>query len=70
VAAPFVEGRLLNRKLLVRIATACAHCGRALDLDIDSELNWKVRQRGAQPLVFEPDIDWSTFRQTSIIHDY
>lgn len=70
MAAPFVEGRLLHRKLLVRIATSCAHCGLALDLDIDSELNFRVRQRDAQPLVFEPHIDWSRFRQPSIIHDY
>ena len=37
---------------------------------MDSELNARVRERDAEPLLFEPDIDWKTFKAASIIKDY
>jgi len=70
VAAPFVEGQLRKKRLAVEIETACAHCGRALHLTIGSDLRRKVAERGAQPLVFSPTVDWSRFRKPVIIHDY
>lgn len=60
----------MNRKLAARIETSCAHCGRKLDLEVENDLNWSVRQRDASPLLFEPKIDWSRFRAANIIHDY
>lgn len=70
MAAPFVEGQLRKKKLVVEIETACGHCGRAMQFTIGSDLRWKVRERGAHPLVFSPTIDWSRFRKPVIIHDY
>jgi hypothetical protein len=37
---------------------------------VDSELNAWVRERDAEPLLFEPDIDWKTFKGTNILKDY
>jgi hypothetical protein len=37
---------------------------------VDDELRWRVRSSGASPLLFEPDVDWSTFRGQNIIDDY
>jgi hypothetical protein len=65
-----VQGRLRNEKLSVKIDSECAHCGQKLHLTFDSELAWSVEESDADPLVFEPDIDWRHFKGANIIHDY
>jgi len=54
----------------VEIKTTCAHCGEAIKLVVDSELNYRIEQGGSSPLVFEPDIDWSEFKDPTIIDGY
>ncbi len=41
-----------------------------MTIEVDEQLRFRVQSRGAAPLIFEPDMNWSTFRGTSIIHDY
>jgi hypothetical protein len=65
-----VQGQLRNEQLLVAIETECVHCGQALHLTIDSDLQWSIQERDADPLVFEPDVDWAHFTGQNIIHDY
>lgn len=48
----------------------CHHCSRRLAVDVDEHLRFQVVSSGASPLIFEPDIDWGTFRGANIIHDY
>lgn len=67
---PFVQGRLRDEQLSVEIETKCAHCNQGLHLTLDSELHWSVREHDANPLVFEPDVDWQHFEGPNIIHDY
>jgi hypothetical protein len=67
---PFVEGRLRGEKLSAEIESACAHCGKPLHISVDSELNSQVREEEAEPLLFEPDVDWKTFKGANIINDY
>jgi len=69
-ATPFVEGRLRGERLSAELTTECGHCGQALHISIDSELNWQIRERYADPLLFEPEIDWATFKGANIINDY
>jgi alkylmercury lyase-like protein len=69
-AMPLVEGRLRGEKLSIELESECAHCGKALHISIDSELNSQVRERDAEPLLFEPDVDWDTFKGANIIIDY
>jgi len=64
-----VEGRLWGKPLSVEIETECAHCGRALHLTLSRELEYSVREKDADPLVFSPDIDWERFRAPNIIED-
>jgi hypothetical protein len=52
------------------VASECHHCSRPLALEVDEQLRSRVMSRGASPLIFEPEIDWSTFRGPNIIHDY
>ncbi len=70
MAAPFVQGQLRKEYLSVDIETECGHCGRAMHLTVDSELKFTVRDPGAELLVFEPEVDWTTFNEPSIINAY
>ena len=70
MATPFVQGRLRDEWLEVRVVTECWQTGRELHLVIDSELRTRVLSPGADPYLFEPHIDWSAFSAPSIIHDY
>jgi len=70
VAAPFVEGRLWDRKLEVEVSTRCAQSGREMQIHLDDDLRWSVRESEASPLLFEPEIDWSLFREPTIVHAY
>lgn len=65
-----MQGHLRNEQLSVEIETACAHCGLPLHLTLDNNLNWRLAESSAQPLVFEPDVDWLHFTGANIIADY
>jgi hypothetical protein len=39
-------------------------------LTVGSDLKYRVVERGAKPLLFEPEIDWAKFSEPNIIHAY
>jgi hypothetical protein len=61
---------LRKEPIAVEITTTCAHCGEKMRLVVDSDLNYRIEQGGSSPLVFEPDIDWSQFKDPNIIDGY
>jgi hypothetical protein len=65
-----VQGQLRRHYIEVEIETVCAHCHRPLNFRLDSELRYQVASEGAEPLLFEPSIDWATFTAPNIIHAY
>ncbi len=65
-----MQGRLQNKFLKAEIQSECGHCGRRIDLSVDSELHWDSSNSEGGPLIFEPDIDWSKFTASSIVNDY
>jgi hypothetical protein len=65
-----VQGRLRKEIVEIKITTACAHCGRGLNIHLDSDMNARVEESGAAPLYFEPQIDWRTFTERTIIDAY
>jgi hypothetical protein len=65
-----VQGRLWNEYLSIEISTVCGHCGRPMEMVIDSNLDYQVKNEGATPLIFGPSIDWATFSEPNIIHAY
>jgi hypothetical protein len=67
---PFVQGQIRNESLTVTIETQCAHCAQPIHLTIDSELNYRVHETGAAPLVFEPQVNWATLNAPNIIDAY
>ena len=64
---PFVQGQLRNEPLSFILQTECAHCGKSIHIEIDSELNYSVSDMDAQPLIFVPMVDFSTLEDPSII---
>jgi hypothetical protein len=62
-----VQGQLRNEALTFTIQTACAHCGKEIRIQMDSELNYSVLNPDAKPLVFVPLVDFSTLEDPSII---
>ncbi len=70
MALPFVQGRLRKEALSVAITTECAHSGEPIRLEIDSELNFRVVEEGARPLVFVPLLDLAKLEVPSIIDGF
>ncbi len=69
-ATPFVQGRLRNEAMSVRIKSSCAHCGKSIELTVDSDLNCTVHDPDARPLVFVPDVDLLSLHEESIINAF
>ncbi len=70
MATPFVQGCLRAEPLTVEIQTACAHCGQPIQIAVDGDMRYRVQTPDAEPLIFEPDLDWATFAEPNIIHAY
>ena len=62
-----MQGQLRGEPLTVVVTTKCAHCGQPVHLEIDSELNYRVMEDGADPLVFVPLVDFGELEEPSII---
>ena len=41
-----------------------------MQLEVDNRGGYRIEGDAAEPLVFEPRIDWDTFEGKNIIHDY
>jgi hypothetical protein len=67
LATPFVQGQLRKEKLSFVIETECAHCHAPLHIEIDSDLNYRVVEPGAAPLIFVPMVDFDRLEDPSII---
>jgi len=65
-----VQGRLRNEKLTFSIETQCGHCGEPLHLEIDSDLNYRVLEEGADPLVYAPLLEVAKLEDPSIIDGF
>ena len=53
-----------------QIETECAHCGKPIHIQIDSDLSYKVLETGADPLVFVPNVNFATLKDPSIIDGF
>jgi len=67
---PFVQGYLRNEPVTVTFRTACTHCARSLEIEVDSTLAYQVNVDGTPPLVFVPLVNFATLKARSIIDDF
>ncbi len=65
-----MQGQLRKKALSVAITTKCAHCDEPIHLEIDSDLNFRVVEEGAKPVVFVPLLDFSKLEDPSIIDGF
>lgn len=70
MATPFVQGRLRNQILRVDIRSKCEHCDEPIHFNLDSQMRYVIHTAGAEPLVFQPHINWDEFSEPNIIHAY
>jgi len=69
-AAAYTLGNLRRRPLRVEIRSVCGQSGRPLRLTVASDLSWRPKTHGANPLLFVPSVNWETFRGPNIIDQY
>jgi uncharacterized metal-binding protein YceD (DUF177 family) len=62
-----VQGQLRKEHLAFTITTECAHCHRPLHIEIDTELNYRVVEADAEPLVYAPMVNFGELDDPSII---
>ena len=67
---PFVQGHLREETLSFTIETECGHCHEPIQIEIDSELNYRVMEKGAEPLVYVPMVDLQKLEEPSIIDSF
>jgi len=65
-----VQGQLRREKLSFLIETECAHCGKPIRIEMDSDLNYKVLEPDADPLMFVPTVDFAKLKDPSIIDGF
>jgi hypothetical protein len=65
-----VQGRLRKEYLSVVIETECKHCGQAMRIGVDSDMQISTHDDRNKPWVFMPDVEWSSFTERTIIDAY
>lgn len=62
-----MQGHLLEKHLSCTIDTECAHCRRPIQIELDSDLTYRVAGEEAAPLVHVPLVDVHALDEPSII---
>ena len=65
-----MQGRLRNEHLTFSITTECGHCRKPIHLEMDSDLNCRVLEEDAEPLVFVPVPGVEKIKDKSIIDGF
>jgi hypothetical protein len=65
-----VQGRLRGESLSVAVKTECAHCSKQINLEIDNDLNYSIKEEGADPIVFVPNVDILALDEPNIIDSF
>ena len=62
-----MQGQLREKSLSVVVKTECAHCARAIIVEFDQELNYKITEGPENLLAFFPFVDFDKITDPSII---
>jgi len=69
-ATPFVQGRLRQEPVRIRVETVCAHCGETMQFEIDKEMNYSGPEDKPSPIIFVPEVDLTRLKQPHIIEAF
>ena len=67
---PFVQGQLREESLSFVIETECGHCHQPIHIEMDSDLEYRVVEEGAEPLIHVPLVDLQKLDEPSIIDGF
>ena len=67
---PFVQGHLRGEPLSFVIETECGHCQSPIRIEMSSELEYRVLEGDADPLVYVPQVDLGKLGAPSIIDGF
>ena len=65
-----MQGQLLNRNLSCTIETRCAVSGRTIEIEIESDLSYRLRSSTKSPMLVIPLIDLGALDAPSIVDDF
>ena len=65
-----MQGRLREESLSVLVRTECAHCSGPMEIEIDSDLIYEVKEEGCEPVVFVPEVNLFELEEDSIIDSF
>ena len=65
-----MQGHLREESLSVLLKTECAHCSQPMEIEIDSDLNYEVKEEGCEPVVFVPEVNLFALEEDSIIDSF
>jgi hypothetical protein len=65
-----VQGQLRSEHLSFIIETECGHCHQPLQIEIDSQLKYRVLESEAEPLVYVPMVNLQQLDEPSIIDSF
>jgi hypothetical protein len=57
LAVPFVQGHLRGEPVACAVETECGHCHQPLHIELNSELEYRVEESSADPMVYSPLLD-------------
>jgi hypothetical protein len=60
----------LERNLSCTVETACAVSGRTIELEIESDLDHRVRSSSERPMLVIPLVDLGALEAPSIVDDF
>ena len=67
---PFVQGQLSAQRLSSVIETECGHCHRSMRIEVDSDLNYRVKVGFLDPLIYVPLVNLGKLDAPSIIDGF
>ena len=53
--------------MLTIIKTECGHCAKSIEIEIDSQLNFRILTEKASPLISIPIVNFEKLAEPSII---
>ena len=65
-----MQGQLRKEYLKAYIESQCAHCGRAIEFELDSELDYHAPGELSHLRIFSPLVDISKIEDPSIIDKF
>ncbi|MBW1841575.1 MAG: hypothetical protein JRI75_07250 [Deltaproteobacteria bacterium] len=55
---------------MVIVQSECTHCAMPIEIEIDSDLKYSVKEKGCEPIIFVPEVNLFQLEDDSIIDSF